>query len=230
MLAAAATAPVAPADASVTVLSHDALGGWRAVDRAIRASDERRVVVTLPGVRAGADWVRRIARALDGERVALVHGTGTRPGDPPQALDLYERRMLPDRLLPRGLPPQAVALDRDAYLAAGGFDPALDRHGPLAGLLDLAERLLDAGRVVGSFAAPGLDPPGTTRWHGRRREWERHRALGILVCRHGGATWVARRTVLRLAVDLAAAVRPGNRRRLLRTAAEAHGWATAIFR
>jgi glycosyltransferase involved in cell wall biosynthesis len=220
--------PPRQADA-VPVLAHDGAGGWRAVDRAIRDTDAGHLVVTLPGVRADAAWAAQAARALEGERVALVCGAGTLPGELPHALDIFERRMLPDRLLPRGLPPQAVALDRDAYLAAGGFDPALDRHGPLVGLLDLVERLLDAGWVIGSYAGPGLDPPGTTRWRGRRLQWARHRALGVLVWRHGGATWVARRTVLRLALDLAGAAVPGGnrRRRALRTAAEAHGWVGA---
>jgi hypothetical protein len=76
-----------------------------------------------------------------------------------------------------------LALHRERFLELGGFRPGLDRFGPYAAPLDLAERTLDAGLVVMHERVPGAGVVARGRGLGDRREWARQRARGALNAR-----------------------------------------------
>jgi glycosyltransferase involved in cell wall biosynthesis len=229
--------PPAPArDPDVLVIrlpGADAREGRADVEARVAASPCEHVIIALPGVRLSTGWIRACTTPLAAERVAAVHGVGIEPGER-TGLDLYSRALLGGHLVAHGPPPQAVALHRDTFWRTGGPDPALSGLPAVTTLLDLVWRLLEAGHVVGSLHAEGLDPAATRGSLRRRAEWQRGRALAVLALRHGrrlggvrGSAWVLRRSLLTLFVDAVLVVWPGRRgrrMRLLRLLSATHGW------
>jgi hypothetical protein len=144
----------------------------------------------MPGVTARSEWLSIAAEALDGERVGAVFGSVHR---------LYWRRpvrlwtrasaRLPFSAVPRA--PSYLLVRREVWAAHGGFDERAVACGGLAPVLDVVERLLEAGLIVAECDVRG---PGL-----RGSEWERVRAQGALlaaVTSERGIGWVVRRAAI----------------------------------
>jgi GT2 family glycosyltransferase len=214
-------------------------GSFATVDRAIRDASTPCVVMTLPRVAVSAGWGRTAALALRGAQVAAVHGAGGDGGKAFWGLTLYSSALLPERLLAWDVAPGAVAISVARYREAGGLDASLWEAGPMTVLLDLLERMLERGLVIGVLDVPGLTPPGRAGWTRRRNEWRRDRALAILAYRHGrrlgggaGASWLLRRGIVHLAGDVLLLVfeRGKRRARIRRITGSSAGWLAAIRR
>jgi len=206
------------AGAPVDVVDGDSDRNWAALDAAIRSAAAEIVVVPLPGVAPTPASLAGIAPALSGDRVAVALGAGLPPGAPARPLFLGTRRLLRASHPPLGRPAEYLAVRRDLYVALGGFDVAAARFGAHGVVLDLVDRALDAGWVVAYRDVPGLDPTPPSRNGGRRAAWARHRARGGLMLwrarRIGGARgvlWLLRHGLLPLAVNVARALRGGER-------------------
>ena len=159
---------------------------WDGADRAIRREGRERdfVGLVLPGVSASDTWLAAIAPAFEGSRVAAVVGAGLRDDEPPAALVIHSRTTLPGRYATGlGRPFQYVAVNPRIYEQLGGFDLEAAAFGDQAPVLDLVERALAAGFVIGYRDTPGLDPAGCYRPERSRNEWQRWAAAGALLAR-----------------------------------------------
>jgi GT2 family glycosyltransferase len=156
---------------------------WTAIDGAVRASASRHVVVPMPRVVPTRAWLEAVAEHLDGERVAMVFGVNVRPASAGSAPLMRARFGDRERYPTVDGPFLFLALNRDRYVELGGFRPDLDRFGPYAAPLELAERALDADLVVVHERVPGAGVVARRRRLADRREWERQRARGALTAR-----------------------------------------------
>jgi hypothetical protein len=193
-------------DAGVRLARTASGAHWPAIDELIRAAPSGHVVVPMPRVVPTRAWLEAFAERLDGDRVAMAFGVNVRPPEATDAPVMRARFGDPERYPTIDGPFLFLAVERERYLELGGFDPDLERFGPYAAPLDLAERALDAGLVVVHELVPGA---GVLRRRGLgdRREWARQRARGALLARHalsrGGvaAPLLAARGAAPLAVD-----------------------------
>jgi hypothetical protein len=115
-----------------------------------------------------------------------------------------------------------VVLDRAAFRALGGFAAEFDGADPRVALLDLLDRAMDAGYVVGGLDR-GVGGHPRDAW---RDEWRGEFARGFLAGARGWHGRLASGAV----IDLAAALRPrasGRRWRLLGGLARVAGAAAA---
>jgi hypothetical protein len=179
---------------------------WRAVDQAIRGSGAGVVALPLPGVVAEPRWLAATLVALEGENVAAVIGAGLPPDEPPSPVALLSKKLRNAPYAPGGRPPQFLVVRRALYEQVGGLDPQVAELGAHAAVLDLVERVLEAGLVVAYRETPGLTPAATKRPARSRWEWSRWRARGALIaCRSAdiggvrGAAWLATRGLLPMA-------------------------------
>ena len=156
---------------------------WAAIDAAARAATADLVVVPLPGVTVGRDWVSAALPASHGERVALVLGTGLEEQEPPGPMRLVGDHPPRPAYAPIGSPAQCIAVVPRHLEALGGFDPSTARLSSVAPLLDLTERARAAGLVVAHREAPGLLPAGAYGSERRAGEWRRWHARGALIAR-----------------------------------------------
>jgi hypothetical protein len=158
----------------------DALRHWEAIDRIVREAGTDHVVTAMPGAMVSVRWLERVAEAVDGEDVALWLGvTPVRP-EPPAVPLLRRRALHPERFANVDGPFHFMVFHRRRYAELGGLTPALGRLGDHAPGLDLAERALDAGLVVGHLRLRGLsllERPSGIR---ARREWQMQRSRGGL--------------------------------------------------
>ena len=163
---------------------------WAAIDGLIRSAASEHVVIPMPRVVPTRAWLEAVARRLDGDRVAIVFGVNVRPLSASGAPLMRSRFSDPERYAAIDGPFLFLALHRDRYVELGGLRPGLERFGPYAAPLDLAERALDAGLVVVHERVPGAGVLARGRRLGDRREWARQQARGALICRdaleHGG--------------------------------------------
>jgi GT2 family glycosyltransferase len=182
-------------------------GHWTEIDGLVRSAASDHVVIPMPRVVPTRAWLEACAECLDGERVAIVFGVNVRPLSASDAPVLRARFNDPERYPTIDGPFLFVAVNRARYLELDGFQPDLDRFGPYAAPLELAERALDEGLVVRHERVPGAGVLPRRRWIGDRREWSRQRARGALITRHAlsrGAVAVpllAARGAAPLAVD-----------------------------
>jgi glycosyltransferase involved in cell wall biosynthesis len=213
------------AGASVEVLDGDPARHWAALDGAIRASEAELVALPLPGVAAAPGWLASARLAVTGDRVAAAVGGALPPGTPSQPLLLTSRALLCGRYPLPGSETLYLLVRRPLYEALGGFDLTTVRLGTCAPVLDLLERAVDAGYVVGQRDTPGLEPHARPA---RRAEWQRHRSRGGLMLRRArragwpsGWPWFVWRGLLPLAADLYRSLRARDRspRSALRRAA-----------
>ena len=179
---------------------------WTAIDGLIRSATSEHIVIPMPRVVPTRAWLEACAECLDGERVAVVFGVNVRPPAASDAPVLRARFNDPERYPTIDGPFLFLAVNRARYLELGGFQHDLERFGPYAAPLELAERALDAGLVVRHERVPGAGVLRRRRF-GDRREWSRQRARGALIGRHavsGGvaaAPLLAARGAAPLAVD-----------------------------
>jgi glycosyltransferase involved in cell wall biosynthesis len=193
------------AGAAIELMDGEPQQHWAALDSAVRALPGEIVALPLPGVAPTTAWLAGARQALEGDRVALVVGAGLPSGSPPRALFLGTRRLMPTPYPILGRPAQYLAVRRELYADVGGFHVAAARLGPQAVVLDLMDRVLDAGLVVAYREVPGLEPTAPSRDGGRRALWGRHHARGGLMLRRArqtgglrGALWFARHGLLPL--------------------------------
>jgi glycosyltransferase involved in cell wall biosynthesis len=156
---------------------------WEAIDAAVRAASDTHVVAPMPRVVPTRAWCEAVAERLDGDRVAVVFGVNVRPSSVGGAPLMRARFGDPERYPTIDGPFLFVAVRRDRFLELGGFRAGLDRFGPYAAPLELAERALDAGLVVMHERVPGAGVIARRRGVGDRREWARQRARGALSTR-----------------------------------------------
>jgi GT2 family glycosyltransferase len=176
---------------------------WRNVDRAVGSASEEFVLVTLPGVTATPEWAASAAIGLDGDRVAAVLGAGLPPGCPPEPLVLHSRATLTGPYARAGWPTQFLALRRSHYMTLGRLEADLARLGPYGPILELVERILERGFVLGIRDTPGLDPAGSRRPARTANIWLQSSAFGGLMAARAasigaprGFGWFARRTLV----------------------------------
>ena len=112
--------------------------------------------------------------------MAVVFGVNVRPPSVGGAPLMRARFADPERYPTLDGPFLFLALQRERFLELGGFRAGLDRFGPYAAPLELAERALDAGLVVAHERVPGAGVMARGRGLGDRREWARQRARGAL--------------------------------------------------
>nr|MBA3328211.1 hypothetical protein [Solirubrobacterales bacterium] len=174
------------AGAEVQLLRDPGADHWPAIADALRATTSAIVAIPLPGVALHPDWLATARAVTAGSRVAGVTGVGLGKGDSAGALQLRSRHMVRGPFVPADHAPQCVLLATSAYRAVGGLDAQTFALGVQAPLLDLLERVLDAGLVVGHIAAPGLSPAGAYRPARSRCEWQRSQARGALFALHAG--------------------------------------------
>ena len=155
-------------------------GHWTAIDGLVRSATSDHVMIPMPRVVPTRAWLEACAECLDGERVAVVFGVNVRPLSASNAPVLRARFNDPERYPTIDGPFLFVAVNRARYLELGGFQADLERFGPYAAPLELAERALDAGLVVRHERVPGAGVLRRRRL-GDRREWSRQRARGALV-------------------------------------------------
>ena len=161
----------------------------------------------MPRVVPTRAWLEAVAERLDGDRVAMVFGVNVRPPSADGAPLMRARFGDPERYPTVDGPFLFLAVHRDRYLELGGFRPDLDRFGPYAAPLELAERALDAGLVVVHERVPGAGVLARRRGLTDRREWARQRARGALILRDAlargvpAAPLLAARGAAPLAVD-----------------------------
>jgi GT2 family glycosyltransferase len=157
---------------------------WAALDQAIRSSSARVVGVPFPGVAPEPAWLAGVKIVLDGERVAVAVGAGLRRAESRWPATLHARSEFRFPYPPLGAPSQYVAVRPELYRRLGGFDTAAAYFGPHGPVLDLIQRALDSGFVVGCYETVGLSPPAPSRSRVRRfGEWRRWRAKGGLAMR-----------------------------------------------
>jgi GT2 family glycosyltransferase len=184
-----------------------ALPHWAAIDGLIRSTVSEHVVIPMPRVVPTRSWLEAVARRLDGDRVAIVFGVNVRPLSASGAPLMRARFSEPERYATIDGPFLFLALHRERYLELGGLRPGLERFGPYAAPLDLAERALDAGFVVVHERVPGAGVLARGRRLGDRREWARQQARGALICRDAldrggvGAPLLAARGAAPLVLD-----------------------------
>jgi hypothetical protein len=160
---------------------------WEAIAEFIAQAPEQHVAVTLPGVRATAEWLAMARVPLTGSRVAIVAGVGV----PRDALPLPT--VLASRATARGLyrnlavAPQFAVLSTHWIAELGGIDPSTAHFGVHAPLLDLIERAFEAGLVVAHQETRGIDPPGGVRPARARLAWNGAWARGGLLTRAAAA-------------------------------------------
>jgi len=208
---------LAAAGAEVTVLGGAAREQWAAIEAALRASGARHLAVALPGAAPGPSALAAAREGLDGERVAAVAGIALGPDEPLGALSLFARAATrPYGVVP--VPPDLLVLSAAHVAELGGLAPRLAKLGRWAPVLDLLERALDAGLVIGWRDVPGIELTSAWRAH-RRAEAARleHDRLALLARDGSGATaaltraaWRARHS--RRGVLLAAAGAAGAAR------------------
>jgi GT2 family glycosyltransferase len=129
---------------------------WAAVDRALATATTPYVIVAFDALVTSQEWLDAALLPFTGDRVAVVTGEvheGEDP-EPPTVLHDLDRRALPYQRFPLRM--AYVALRVSAVADVGGLDLSQARHGPHAPLLDLLERLLEAGHVVAERNAPEL--------------------------------------------------------------------------
>jgi len=192
---------LAAAGAEVTVLDGAAREQWVAIEAARRGSGAGHVAIALPGAAPGASALAAAREGLDGERVAAVAGIALGPDEPPGALSLFARAATgPYGVVP--VPPDLLLLSAAHVGELGGLAPRLARLGRWAPALDLLERALDAGLVIGWRDLPGIELTSAWRAH-RRAEAARleHDRLALLARDGSGAAaaltraaWRARRS------------------------------------
>jgi len=164
---------------------------WPAIDGLIRSAASEHVVIPMPRVVPTRSWLEAVAERLDGDRVAIVFGVNVRPRSASDAPLMRARFSDPERYAAIDGPFLFLAVHRDRYLELGGLRPGLERFGPYAAPLELAERALDAGLMVVHERVPGAGVLARRRGLADRREWARQQARGALMARHalsgGGA-------------------------------------------
>ena len=115
-------------------------GHWTAIDGLVRSATSDHVVIPMPRVVPTRAWLEACADCLDGERVAVVFGVNVRPLSASDAPVLRARFNDPERYPTIDGPFLFVAVNRARYLELGGFLAHLERFGPYAAPLELAER------------------------------------------------------------------------------------------
>jgi GT2 family glycosyltransferase len=166
-----------------------ALPHWDAIDREIRDTDTAVAALPLPGVAASSEWLRAVAPAFEGSRVAAVVGVGLLAEEPAGPLFIHSRTTLTERY-PTGLrnPFQYIAVRTSVYRELGGFDREAAECGHLGPVLDYLERALSAGYLIGYRETVGLDPPGRYRPARAANDWARWSAAGGLLARDARRT------------------------------------------
>jgi glycosyltransferase involved in cell wall biosynthesis len=222
------------AGAAVELVDGEPQQHWAALDATVRALSEEIVAVPLPGVAPTPAWLAGARQALDGDRVALVVGAGLPSASPPRALFLGTRRLVPTPYPILGRPTQFLAVRRELYADVGGFPVAAARLGHQAVVLDLMDRVLDAGWVVAYREIPGLQPTPPSRDGGRRALWGRHQARGGLMLRRArqtgglrGALWFTRHGLLPLWLNV---WRRGGDRSVIRASGTAAAFLSGCLR
>jgi hypothetical protein len=231
--------------AGVEVVAPATAKGWAAVHGAILAASSEEVAVALPGVLPGAAALAAGRVAAQGERVALALVSGLEEEQRPSPVLLLAERMVPR---PNGresleMPPfpaigrttDVVVLRRRAYEELGGLDPALAALGPQAPVLDLVQRALAAGRVVGYAETHDVRfLRGRLRTR-RLGEWHRQQGRAALLVRaarregYAGAWRLWRWGLLPLLRDVVSSARGGvPRRRPTAAAALAFCWGCCL--
>jgi hypothetical protein len=171
------------AGAAVERLTGSREDHWRLIAEFVAAAPARWVAIPLPGVRPRLDWLRTACVPLAGERVGAVCGAGIPEGAPLLPTELVSRPIFAGAYRPVGSAAQFLIVDTAHAARVGGLDPSTARLGHQGPVLDLIERLLDAGLVVASQETSGLEPAGgvqPARW---RWEWHRAVARGGLLTR-----------------------------------------------
>jgi hypothetical protein len=177
---------LAAAGAVVNVLDGPAGRHWTLLDRAIRDSTAGLVVVPMPAVAPGPQSVGDACVAFDGERVAAAVGLVLGPEEPAGPLMLLSRATSPRPYALSPAPEYLIVRPR-VYETLGGFDPAASRLGFQAPVLDLVERALEGGYLVGSRNVPGIDLSGRWDRFRRRADLRREQARAGLLWRRAAA-------------------------------------------
>ena len=187
---AAASSGLRSAGATVIAVGDRPEASWQTVDEAIRGAPTPLIAIALPGVRPDPEWVRAVRPCLGANKVAAVLGAAV-PYRYPHPLALFSRAQVQSPFPLIGHAEQYVALRREIYVALGGFDLSVAAFGTHALVIDLVERALNKGYVVGQRDAPGLKPVIGPRKQ-RRLQRRRRRARAALIARHArtvGGTW-----------------------------------------
>lgn len=187
------------------------------VDGAIRAGAERALLCIGPFIALDQNWRRALDDALDSAALAtpwtfgrdgLVRSIGIRfthawtgllpfrPVDVFAGLSL-DAAVADDRLRIAAPAHALVAIDRDAYVAAGGLDPGFEDL--RAALVDLALRLKTAGKVTLSVAGARFVEDGQAGVPISPHDWREvlRRHPGTIVP-DAGRAYVERGVMLRL--------------------------------
>jgi hypothetical protein len=115
--------------------------------------------------------------------VAGVFGVGIPADCAPLPTSLASRATTRGLHQTLAVPPQFAVLATDRLAQVGGLDPRAAHFGVHGPLLDLIERLADAGFVVAHQETPGIDPPGSVRPTRPRLAWSGAWASGGLVAK-----------------------------------------------
>lgn len=219
---------LAAAGAEVAVLGGAAREHWTAIAEALGASGAGHVAIALPGAAPGPSALAAAREGLDGERVAAVAAAALAPEEPAGALSLLARATT-RRYAALPMPPELLVLSATHMSQAGGPDPRLARLGPWAPMLDLLERLLDAGLLIGWRDVSGIELGTAWRAHRRAQSARLEHDRLVMLAREGSgagralarAAWGARRS--RRGALLAAAGAAGAARGALSRAAPSGG-------
>jgi hypothetical protein len=186
---------------------------WERLDGSLRSSSAEAAALLLPGTRRGDRWLRAAAEPLDGERVAAVFGR-LHPQGARTPARLVTRAKARSPYSAVGRPPSYVVLRRAPWLAAGGFDPRAIGIGGLAPLLDVVERLLDAGLLCAEVDLNGHAAPDS-----ERRRVEALAALIALLGDDRGWAWTLRHAAAPAVLRVGTRWRQGRRKQALASAA-----------
>lgn len=156
---------------------------WDSVAALIAEAPEPRVALTLPGVRANADWLGTALAALSGSRVAAVCGVGVPRNCVPLPTLLISRATAYSLYEELASPPQFAVLSTAVVAELGGLDARAARFGLHGPLLDLLDRALEAGHVVAHQETRGVEPFGSIRPERSRLVWSTAYARGGLLAR-----------------------------------------------
>jgi glycosyltransferase involved in cell wall biosynthesis len=186
------------------------------------------VWVAMPFIELGTGVVDELVAGSDGDRVSVALATPARTG----ARWQQHRRLGYGRWLTVGDPPALVGFRSGAAARLGPLDLAAEDHGGImAPGLELAERALRRGEVLGH-----VDLTSARRRHPRHRpwrgpEWQRQRARASLMVRPGAGQRPAVDALRALAVILRQGA-PGHRRhrgRAVALAGFAHGATSSLM-
>lgn len=195
----AAAAPSLPG-ARVEALGGSAASSWTAVDRALLRAPEPVVVVVLPGGRVGPAALGALEATVDAGRIAVSLIGGARPGEAAGPLTLGDRNLWRARYPILGRPPRCVVIATDPYRALRRESD----DGPTTAVLDLVDRALREGWVVGHQELAGVSPDPDPLRLRLRAEAGRWSARGRLLTRAAASRPPGRRVAFLLGAGFAA--------------------------